>query len=506
MIIKNLGIKQKFVFLAVALLSAVALFILIFFPLRQQEQMSEYLTQKVFVISDMVSFSTTSGLLFDDLAGVQTYLNILKSLDEVEFVLVYKEKKKFADYREANSKLYQQSVAQLLRTDDRKSVDLEDVTIAAVPVMSDNEVIGRVVVGVTRQNLKTDVARSRMVAIIVGIAVLAVGSIVFFWQTTRIVNPLLSLERASRKVAEGEFEVAVTANTGDEVGVLANAFNVMVANIRSSIEEIRNKNTALMFQQELIEQINKRLTDSIQYAKRIQSSILPAAEVMEKSLPPHFFIFKPKDVVSGDFFWFSTVGSKSIIAVVDCTGHGVPGAFMSMIGNTLLNNIVNQRQLTDPAKILEALNIGVRLALKQDGDSALAKDGMDACICVLEGQTIYFAGANRPLFVAYNREVTRLRGDSASIGGGKRQAGASFTTHIIEAKPSMAIYLTTDGYIDQSNPDGIKLGTRKFQEMIAEHYMLDVHQQRSIFVKALHEHQGSEDQRDDITLVGIRFP
>jgi serine phosphatase RsbU (regulator of sigma subunit) len=504
------GIKQKFVGLAVLLLFAVAAFTFVFFPYRQQQQMSEYLTQKIFVISDMVAQSTTSALLFDDRTAAKTYLDILKSLDEVQFTMLYKydmmdgSLKTFGEYRPDNSKSYRQNVDEMLKNKDRTSVDLDNITIAAVPVVSDNETIGRVIVGVTRQNLKADVARSRVIASIVSLCMLAVGSMIFLLQTNRIVSPLLSLERASRKVSEGDMNVEVKATTNDEVGVLANAFNVMVTNVRTSIEEIRNKNTALIMQQELIEQFNKRLTDSIQYAQRIQSSILPSTEVMYKYLPQHFVVFKPKDVVSGDFFWFSHINNRSIIAVVDCTGHGVPGAFMSMIGNTLLNEIVNQKHITDPSAILTELNTSVRLALKQEGESMLSKDGMDVCIAAIEGTTIHFAGAKNPMFVAYNNEVERIAGDKFSIGGHQRE-GTMFTTKQVTIKSGMSIYLTSDGFIDQSNRETKKLGTRRFTELVKEAHALDTNKQRAYFVKALYEHQGGEDQRDDITLVGIRF-
>jgi serine phosphatase RsbU (regulator of sigma subunit) len=504
------GIKQKFVGLAVVLLFGVALFTFIFFPYRQQQQMSEYLKQKIFVISDMVAQSTTSALLFDDRTAAKTYLDIMKSLDEVQFTLLYKNDmvdgslKTFGEYRPDNSKSYKQNVDELLKSKSRTSIDLEDITIAAVPVVSDNETIGRVIVGVTRQNLKADVARSRVIASIVSLCMLAVGSMIFLLQTNRIVSPLLSLERASRKVSEGDMNVEVKATTNDEVGVLANAFNVMVANVRASIEEIRNKNTALIMQQELIEQFNKRLTDSIQYAQRIQSSILPSTDAMSKYVPQHFVVFKPKDVVSGDFFWFSHIDGKSIVAVVDCTGHGVPGAFMSMIGNTLLNEIVNQKHITDPSAILTELNTNVRLALKQEGDSMLSKDGMDVCIAVIEGKMIHFAGAKNPMFVAYNGQVERIAGDKFSIGGHQKE-GIAFTAKQVEIKPGMSVYLTSDGFIDQSNPQTKKLGTRRFIELVSEAYSLDVSKQRAFFVKALYDHQSGEDQRDDITLVGLRF-
>ncbi len=511
------GIKGKFVSLAFALLLFVTVFIIIFFPLRQAQQMSKDLKDKVYVVSDMVAQSTTSGVIFDDIAGVNNYLQFLKSLEEVRFVYVYKRSlegqtfSEYAHYNPDNGKPYLNDIQGLMQdAQNRNALELEDVTIAIVPSTSDNDIVGKVVVGITRETLKHDVRQSRIVATLVGIAVLAFGSMVFFWLSDRIVQPLQRLESASRKVAEGDMNVEVNTDSKDEVGVLANAFNVMVANIRSSIEEIRNKNTALVMQQEIIEQFNKRITDSVQYSKRIQGAILPDPVVMSKALreygAEHFIIFKPKDVVSGDFYWFSKVDDKVLVAVIDCTGHGVPGAFMSMIGNTLLNEIVNQKRITDPAQILADLHEGVRVALKQDSDNMLAQDGMEVCLCVLEGKTITFAGANRPLFlIREGGTPERIKGSRQPIGGKNKAEDNAFENHRIEIKSGLSVYLTSDGYIDQKGDDGTKMSTAGLQRLIQKTHILSTAEQRAQFVQTLYDHQGNEDQRDDISLVGLQF-
>lgn len=504
----KLGIKGKFVSLAVALLLIVAAFIFVFFPQRQERQMSEYLNQKVFVISDMVSFSTTPGVLFDDLKSVETYLNILKSLEEVQFAIVYRagEQTPFAAYQSPKAKMYESNIQQLLAKSGRQSIDLDAVTIALVPMLTETgENVGRIVVGVTRENLKHDVTQSRIVALGVGLVVLVLGGLIFVWQTARIVQPLVRLSQASMTVAEGNMDVEVKAETNDEIGVLAGTFNFMVSNIRSAIEQIRSKNNELTEKNDIIEEYNEQVRSSIEYGRRIQRAILPDPEDMKEHLPQHFVLFKPRDVVSGDFYWFSDLGDRIVIAVVDCTGHGVPGAFMSMIGNTLLNEIVNQKRITGPGLILQNLNVAVRMALKQEGENMLSRDGMDVCLCVIEKTRVLFAGAGLPLYVMKNGVLETIKGSSNHIGGKQKTEMPTFDQHVIERVPGMCLYLSSDGYGDQNNEQRVKFSTRKLRELIEQVHTLPIEEQHRAFNERLMQHQGSEEQRDDITVVGIRL-
>jgi serine phosphatase RsbU (regulator of sigma subunit) len=264
---------------------------------------------------------------------------------------------------------------------------------------------------------------------------------------------------------------------------------------------------------EQLQEKNENIMSSIRYAKTIQHAILPLDEKIESAIPEHFIIFKPKDIVSGDFYWFNQIDNKVVIAVVDCTGHGVPGAFMSMIGNTLLNEIVNEQRITDPALVLENLHSEVRFALKQEDGTSETQDGMDVCLCVLEEgrKNITFSGAKRPLYIVRNGKSTpeecefiEIRGDRKSIGGKQREEHRTFTNHEFEVRSGDVLYLTTDGLIDQNNSENKKYSTKRLTQFFRAHAGLALSDQREALLADFTSHQGDELQRDDITLVGVK--
>lgn len=260
---------------------------------------------------------------------------------------------------------------------------------------------------------------------------------------------------------------------------------------------------------------NKKIESSIQYAKTIQNSILPSKSTMDKYISS-FVIFKPKDVVSGDFYWFYPVSKeneKNILfaAAVDCTGHGVPGAFMSLIGSRLLNEIVGERKIYNPAQILEFLNVGIQVSLNQDQSDN--NDGMDVCLCKIETTEnnqvkITYSGAKRPLYY-YNREknrIDKILGDRKSIGGIRSKRSKVFYTNK-EAVLNIGdiVYLTSDGYIDQNSPDRKRFGTYALLRLLSEIGTQNLDNQKEILEKALKEHMEEEEQRDDITFLGVKL-
>jgi serine phosphatase RsbU (regulator of sigma subunit) len=257
-----------------------------------------------------------------------------------------------------------------------------------------------------------------------------------------------------------------------------------------------------------ISEQNNKIMSSIKYAERIQKAILPLDDKINVAFSDNFVLFLPKDIVSGDFYWFSENEHIKYIAVVDCTGHGVPGAFMSMIGNSLLNQIVNEQKEDNPANILEELSTQVKVALKQESGRD-TRDGMDMCFCKIEDSNdeikLTYVGAKRPLFIIKKEEneLIEIRGNRKSIGGYQKKKKTAFTNNEIILTKGDFIYLTSDGFVDQHDPDEKKFGSKKFRALLREIVPKSAKQQKEILLKALEEHKKEAEQQDDITIIGV---
>lgn len=259
---------------------------------------------------------------------------------------------------------------------------------------------------------------------------------------------------------------------------------------------------------EVIQEKNRNITDSIRYALTIQQAVLPTPEQMSRLFDEYFVIFRPKDIVSGDFYWTVNYKGKTFVAIIDCTGHGVPGGFMSMIGNALLNEIVTIERIFSPAAILERLHQDVRAALQQE--IAKNDDGMDISIFCLdkteEENKITFAGAKQSLYYVENHQIIKLKGDRMSIGGrrSKRRSNTFKETTIFLQNKSM-LYMMSDGFADQSDLQGQKVGSNTIIEQLEKVAELAAEKQKQALEILLEQHQRTAPQRDDITLLGIRL-
>jgi len=250
---------------------------------------------------------------------------------------------------------------------------------------------------------------------------------------------------------------------------------------------------------------NKEITDNINYAQRIQSAILPDIKLIYKTLGQSFILYLSKDIVSGDFYGFAERDNKVIIIAADCTGHGVSGAFMSMIGSSLLNQVINEKGITEPAGILNHLNAAVIEALNQSNNES--NDGMDVSICAfdLEHLKIEYAGANRPLWIARNGEMLTFSPDKYPIGGLQIARDRTFTNHIIDLEKGDTIYIFSDGYADQFGGEkGKKLMTSKFKEKLLSIQNEPMREQERILQEYFLEWKGSNEQVDDVLVIGVR--
>jgi serine phosphatase RsbU (regulator of sigma subunit) len=275
----------------------------------------------------------------------------------------------------------------------------------------------------------------------------------------------------------------------------------------------RFKNEELTRANAIIEQKNKDITDSINYAKRIQMGILPPEGSLDKYLENYFVLYQPKDIVSGDFYWATdardpgTSNQLSVIAVVDCTGHGVPGAFMSMLGNTLLNQTITQQQVRSAADVLNFLSHKLPENLKSTSEQTI-RDGMDIALCIVDKRSMkmQFAGANNPCWIVRKGEIMELKGDKQAISASTDHVKQDFTNQIVELKKNDHVYLFTDGFADQfGGPNEKKFGYRRFKEILLVNAGKTLPQQKSALAAAFEEWKGKLEQVDDVCVIGIRI-
>ncbi len=272
-------------------------------------------------------------------------------------------------------------------------------------------------------------------------------------------------------------------------------------------KKIKSANLKLKTTYTELEAQNSKMIDSLQYAELIQRSLMPGIERIKAVSPDSMFIWKPKDIVGGDIFYTYSDPESSIIALMDCTGHGVPGAFLTMIVYSEIRKIIMDELCRDPAEILKRLNRAVKNVLHLNAQTA-ADDGLDAAICNIDhsGRKVIFAGARLPLFFFKNGTVHRENGDKESIGYKDSKDGYTFTNHTIDVDTRCSFYLKTDGYTDQLGGEKRRrFGTGKFKELIMENNEKPFSVQRKIFLQSLLKYQGDHEQVDDITLIGFHL-
>lgn len=337
----------------------------------------------------------------------------------------------------------------------------------------------------------------------------------------------IDLLNTDRMLKEAQLREREAQSRVQRIVILAGAIFVIIL-IGSSVAIYKNysdkkkanellnlQNIEIQKQRDQIQKQNENISKSINYAQGIQRALLPPQSSLQAIFPDSFIFFRPRDVVSGDYYWFKelTTGygstektGKVAVAAIDCTGHGVPGAFLSMIGYNLLDDIVF-RGIHKPGAILRELNNGIRRTLRQDETDN--RDGMDMALCVVDTKTntVEFSGAKNPLVYVVNNEVNRIRGDKESIGGGMDYRNDEFTTHVIKVESPTWFYMFSDGFIDQfGGPDGRKFMIKNFIDLLAGISILPPDQQREILKNTLKDWLGNKfPQVDDILVVGFKI-
>jgi len=359
------------------------------------------------------------------------------------------------------------------------------------------------------------------------------------WTSRDITWPLKELLINIRNTRGGKKEQYSIVRTNDELGELAEGYNEMTEQIHNYVESISAMNRDLEEKvkertREVVEQkeeietqkeeieaqldlatmqrdtITKQkdlILDSIHYAERIQSAILPPVQILEEYLTDHFILFKPRDIVSGDYYWSREKDEKLLIAVADCTGHGVPGGFLSMLGISSMNEIVNRSKELDPGKILEQLREVVIASMHQTGSRDEAQDGIEIALCIidLKRKSMVYAGANRPLYLVRDGAVQHYRPDRMPIGIYEQEA-VPFNNHTIKLEKGDSIYLFSDGYVDQlGGPHRKTFRAINFRKLLLEIQDQPMEKQEAILVEKMALWQGKVEQIDDVLVMGIKI-
>jgi serine phosphatase RsbU (regulator of sigma subunit) len=375
--------------------------------------------------------------------------------------------------------------------------------------------------------------------VIFSLTLILVITLIYF-KTKVITDPIKKLVLKVNRITHGHLNERADEIGNNEITTLSKQFNLMIeelesyyneleqkveertreiqqqkeeiASQRDAIEDQRNmladKNESLEEAYKEIQAQKKHITDSIVYAKRIQNAILPPKNFIDKAVPNSFILYKPKDIVSGDFYWIDKSQGKSIVAAVDCTGHGVPGAFMSIIGSNQLEFAVHTKKVKTAAEILDSLNEGVELALRQESGKTNIRDGMDIALCMIDYKTyeVEFAGAYNPMYLVRKGELISYKPDKNAIGSHGEYPDKKYTNHEIKVEKDDMIYIFSDGYADQfGGPQGRKFMYSNFKDLLVRVSTLPIEEQQTIIDEEFEKWRGQEVQVDDILVIGIKF-
>jgi len=391
---------------------------------------------------------------------------------------------------------------------------------------------------------------------ILGIALVIGGVLIAIFTTRTIVKPVDKLKLILLDLSKGIFPKGRVKERSDEIGEMTNALNKLVSGLKSTKDfanaigsgqfttkyeplseedelghallimrddlaenervleqKVVERTAEVVKQKEEIEKQNEKIselytevTDSIRYAKRLQEAILPPDDLVKKLLPDSFVLYKPKDIVSGDFYWMDEKNGKTYFSAVDCTGHGVPGAFMSIVGYNALNNALSK--CDTPAEILDYLNKEISQTLHRNSASGTTKDGMDLSLCSFNPKTLEleYAGAFNPLYIIRNNEVEQIKADKFPIGSyfdGEKQ---NYTNHTIQLQKGDYVYIFSDGYADQfGGPRGKKYMYKQFRDYLLELVGKKIDTQKNFLNNNIEHWKGALEQVDDILVIGLHI-
>lgn len=373
--------------------------------------------------------------------------------------------------------------------------------------------------------------RELIKSLIIFVITILLVIVIIYIKTRIITNPIKRLVSNVNRITKGDLTDRAQIEGSNEIATLSKHFNHMIERleeyyneleqkvadrtreIEQQKEEITAQRDSLAEQNNRIEQAyqriemqNQHITDSIQYAKQIQSALLPPDEQVADLFPDSFVMFRPKDIVSGDFYWTRKIKDHHVFVAADCTGHGVPGAFMSLLGISSLNEIVTKNTVTNAGLILDDLREHIKNSLRQTGKDGEQKDGIDLTICIYDttNKKLISAGANNSLVHIRNKEIEIIKADRMPIGIYRKER--PFTNHTIDIESGDIIYMFSDGFPDQfGGPLGRKFLAKNFRNLLLDVHQMPLNEQREKIEETLVNWMQHDEQIDDVLVVGIKF-
>ncbi len=361
----------------------------------------------------------------------------------------------------------------------------------------------------------SELVKRAVFSISVGIASIILSIFLTVIISIKISGPIKELTDSVNQMKNKDFSTRINLKKNNEIGILADTYNVMADEIKRYINVLEEERKLLEIRvlertQELFEK-NRKIMQSINYAKTIQQSILPYREINNFGFRDHFALWKPRDIVGGDFYSFKNLDNISIIALADCTGHGVPGALMTMMASAVLTEKSSFAIFEQPSKYIQEINITIRENLhhtNKNQKDIINDDGMELGICIFdpENKKITYSGARIPLYYCKNDEFFHIKGDKQSVGYTTSKVDFIYKNHEIEIEDDMVFYLTSDGLTDQVGGEkNLPFGRKRLRKLLLENYKKPLNAQKQIIENEILKYQGKNNQRDDITLVAFKF-
>ncbi|MCO6499991.1 MAG: SpoIIE family protein phosphatase [Vicingus serpentipes] len=408
--------------------------------------------------------------------------------------------------------------------------------------------------GKVTENMQSSFSDLKWLSKWLGFALVIGGILIAIYTTRSIIKPVGKLKEVLLTLSEGIFPLHSIEARNDEIGEMTNALNRVISGLKSTKDfansvgsghfeteyqplskddtlgialikmrddlaenermleqkviertaEVVKQKEEIELQNEKISELYEEVTDSIKYAKGLQEAILPPKELVDEIMPDSFILYKPKDIVSGDFYWIEQKNDKIYFAAVDCTGHGVPGAFMSIVGYNALNEAL--RKYDTPAEILDDLNHGISKTLHNNAMGSTTKDGMDLALCCYDKKKkeLQYAGAYNPLYLIRNNEITQIKADKFAIGTYFEDHSKKYTNHTIQLQKEDLIYIFSDGYADQfGGTKGKKFMYKRFRELLLSLTEKSMPTQRNFLNNTIEQWKGPLEQVDDILVLGV---